>query len=501
MNIPVTAGFAPADTPPAPRSARESQGPDGANNLFGDLLQGQMNATPPAPTPASESRDAPPPAPNNHDDDNSQAANLGTDTSSSAPAQQSSDAGKDPQKTAAATSDKKNTGKTDAKDGDKPDTEKKDAANPQATAVPTAVAAVIAALTDTAPPAATPAATQTGGTDAGTPAVPTVPAAPQAMLPTPAGETIAAPPVPGKADQNGKSDKPGTSPFNAQVSVTDDSKALVSRPQATLAPTQPADAPAADDDNKPQAAENQSPAPTPADGTKPDTAAAAKPANTNKTDSQQTGDAAGPVTLPHVDPGAPSHKGAGDPAVQSQPQVTANTAAPAALPVHNNAPSDPALQIQNLMNAPRAAGVPTGASIAFDQVAVQITKAATDGLDKISIQLKPESLGRIDVQLQVTHDGRVNATIGAHRQDTLDLLQRDSRSLERALNDAGLRADAGSLSFNLSGQGNGGAPTSYAPSAPSAIAGSTEFDSIAAVNAAALASDNAAARGGVDIRV
>lgn len=497
MNIPVTAGIAPADTPPAPKSARDSQGPNGANDLFGDLLRGQFNAIPPAPTPASDSRDTPPPASNSHDDDNTQAANSGSDSVSSASAQQSSDASKDTQKTAS--SDKKNTGKTDDKDGDKRDTDKKDAANPQAAAVPTAVAAVIAALTDTAPPAAT----QTDGTDAGTPATPAVPAAAQAMPLAPAVETIPAPPVPGKDDQegkqDGKSDKPGTGPVNAQVSVTDDSKYLVSRPQATLAPTQPADAPA-HEDNKPQAADNQAPAPTPADGTKPDAASVAKPANTDKTDSQQTADAAGPVTLPHVDPGAPSHKSANDPAVQSQPQVAAN-AAPAALPVHANAPTDPASQIQNLMNTPRAAAVPTAASTTFDQVAVQITKAAADGLDKISIQLKPESLGRIDVQLQVTHDGRVNATIGAHRQDTLDLLQRDSRSLERALNDAGLRADAGSLSFNLSGQGNDGTPASYTPSAPSTIAGGTELDPIAAVNAATLASDSAAARGGVDIRV
>ena len=496
MNFPIAAGFAPADTPPAPKSARDSQDPNCANDLFGDLLRGQLNATPPAPTPASDSRDTPPPASISHDDDNAQAANSSSDSASSASSQQSSDASKDSQKTPAANPDRKNPGKTGDKDGDKADTDKKDAATPQTVAVPTAVAAVIAALTDTAPPAAT----QTDGTDAGTPAAPAVPAAAQAMPPAPAAEAIPAPPAPGKGDQDGKSDKPGTGPFNAQVSVTDDSKSLVSRPQAALAPVQPADAPA-HDDNKSQAADNQAPAPAPttADGTKPDTIAAAKPANTDKTDSQQTGDAAGPV-LVHADSGAPSHKGAADPAAQSQPQVAANTA-PAVLPVHGNTPSDPASQIQNLINAPRAAAIPTASSTTFDQVAVQITKAAADGLDKISIQLKPESLGRIDVQLQVTHDGRVNATIGAHRQDTLDLLQRDSRSLERALNDAGLRADAGSLSFNLSGQGNDGTAASYTPSAPTTIAGGTELDPIAAVNAAALASDSAAARGGIDIRV
>jgi hypothetical protein len=36
------------------------------------------------------------------------------------------------------------------------------------------------------------------------------------------------------------------------------------------------------------------------------------------------------------------------------------------------------------------------------------------------------------------------------------MLQKDSRSLERALQDAGLRADPGSLQFNLGGQGESG---------------------------------------------
>ena len=39
----------------------------------------------------------------------------------------------------------------------------------------------------------------------------------------------------------------------------------------------------------------------------------------------------------------------------------------------------------------------------------------------------------------------------------MDLLQRDARDLERALQDAGLRADSGSLSFNLRGDGRNGA--------------------------------------------
>ena len=143
----------------------------------------------------------------------------------------------------------------------------------------------------------------------------------------------------------------------------------------------------------------------------------------------------------------------------------------------------------------------TPSSVAnLDQVAVQITKAATDGLDKINIQLKPESLGRIDVQLQVAHNGQVNAVIAADRQDTLDLLRRDAGTLQQALNDAGLRADSGSLSFNLSNQGQNSLPQSFSNSAPAGIPDIISSDT-PALSSAAIAYSAAAARGGIDIQV
>jgi flagellar hook-length control protein FliK len=86
-----------------------------------------------------------------------------------------------------------------------------------------------------------------------------------------------------------------------------------------------------------------------------------------------------------------------------------------------------------------------------EQVSIQIAHGAEEGLDRINIQLRPASLGRVEVRLDVGQDGRISAVISADRSDTLDLLQRDARTLERALQDAGLRADTGSLSFQLHG--------------------------------------------------
>lgn len=89
-----------------------------------------------------------------------------------------------------------------------------------------------------------------------------------------------------------------------------------------------------------------------------------------------------------------------------------------------------------------------------DQVNVQISKAIADGMDKINIQLRPAHLGRVEVQLEMTTDGRVTAMVTADNKDTLDLLKQDSRELQRALREAGLQMSSGDLSFNLRENGN-----------------------------------------------
>ena len=83
------------------------------------------------------------------------------------------------------------------------------------------------------------------------------------------------------------------------------------------------------------------------------------------------------------------------------------------------------------------------------QVAIHVARALDDGLERINIRLHPANLGRVEVKLEVTQDGRVTATVIADKADTLDMLQRDSRALERALQEAGLHTDSESLNFGL----------------------------------------------------
>lgn len=139
-------------------------------------------------------------------------------------------------------------------------------------------------------------------------------------------------------------------------------------------------------------------------------------------------------------------------------------------------PSDPAGTPTQVDAATHTAApyVPVG-----EQLALNVKQALATGNNEMRIQLKPESLGTIDVKLNLTHDGRLSAVISADRSDTLNMLKQDSGALQQSLRDAGINADSGSLSFNLRGdaqsfaqnssQGGTGNGAGYAATASSAL--------------------------------
>ena len=90
-----------------------------------------------------------------------------------------------------------------------------------------------------------------------------------------------------------------------------------------------------------------------------------------------------------------------------------------------------------------------------EQVAMQLRHAVAKGIDKITIQLSPASLGAIDVTLEVSSGERVLVHVVVEKADTLELLRADARGLERPLQEAGLRTYAGRLNFTLRGDGGG----------------------------------------------
>ena len=66
--------------------------------------------------------------------------------------------------------------------------------------------------------------------------------------------------------------------------------------------------------------------------------------------------------------------------------------------------------------------------------------------------MDPPELGRVNIKLDMSVEGRVQAHLTVERPETLDLMMRDARSLEKALADTGLNLNKDSLSFSLKDQ-------------------------------------------------
>ena len=84
-----------------------------------------------------------------------------------------------------------------------------------------------------------------------------------------------------------------------------------------------------------------------------------------------------------------------------------------------------------------------------EQIKVNITKSAIKGVDTIDIQLKPEDLGKIQIKMQISKDGKLQAEIVSSRPETAELLQKEASNLAKAFNDAGFDADERSFNFSF----------------------------------------------------
>lgn len=153
--------------------------------------------------------------------------------------------------------------------------------------------------------------------------------------------------------------------------------------------------------------------------------------------------------------------------------------------------------------------VQTSASAATNQpvplqaaaLAIEIASRARDGMREFQIRLDPPELGRVDVKLSVDRHGQVNTHLTVDRPETLDLLRRDAQSLERALQQSGLKTSDGNLEFSLRQQTPDGFNQRQAQSQGSEASGVPAADTDTAGSIHAEYQWAARLRGGVDIRV
>ncbi|MEE4015414.1 flagellar hook-length control protein FliK [Roseibium sp. FZY0029] len=83
------------------------------------------------------------------------------------------------------------------------------------------------------------------------------------------------------------------------------------------------------------------------------------------------------------------------------------------------------------------------------QVAAEIARNLKNGHTRFQMRFDPPELGRVEVEMKVSHDGKVQAHLRVDRPETLDMFLRDQRGLERALEAAGLNPDSDNLQFSL----------------------------------------------------
>lgn len=80
---------------------------------------------------------------------------------------------------------------------------------------------------------------------------------------------------------------------------------------------------------------------------------------------------------------------------------------------------------------------------------VEIGLRALSGSKQFDIRLDPDELGRVDVNLSISDKGEVSARLVVDRVETLHLLQRDARTLERAFEQAGLKPSDSGVDISL----------------------------------------------------
>ncbi len=144
-----------------------------------------------------------------------------------------------------------------------------------------------------------------------------------------------------------------------------------------------------------------------------------------------------PEQTAKLDDGLPAPKLTIDHLTQSMPQMTTHAVANTAAASQQTA----------------ASPVSTSQAIPLNAVAVEIAAQAKLGHSRFEIRLDPAELGRIDVRLDIDKDGNVSSRLVIERADTYDLLRRDQSTLERALQQAGLKTSDNALEFSLRDQG------------------------------------------------
>lgn len=129
-------------------------------------------------------------------------------------------------------------------------------------------------------------------------------------------------------------------------------------------------------------------------------------------------------------------------------------AASTPLQASDSAAPAPSVTVRAIVAASAQPGTPVQPQTPAREIAINMAKNLGNGTNRFEIRLDPAELGRIDVRMELGTDGRVQAHLTVDKPETLEMLQRDARSLEKALSDAGLDMENGTLSYSMRDDGD-----------------------------------------------
>ena len=215
-------------------------------------------------------------------------------------------------------------------------------------------------------------------------------------------------------------------------------------------------------------------------------------ANVAKTSDTQSQTASAPATpaAPQPTTNAPVTQQAANTsnaAVTSAASAVSNAAQPATV-----APTTIATTLQVAQHAAAS----STASPDLAALGVTIAAKSKNGQNEFNIRMDPADLGRVDVRLSVDAAGKAQAHLTAEKPQTLELLQRDSQTLERSLKDSGLDLANSGLNFSLKGEQQSSTPTFIARNRALSIA-SVQTDTISSSSSTSTAPGDSR----LDIRV
>jgi flagellar hook-length control protein FliK len=143
------------------------------------------------------------------------------------------------------------------------------------------------------------------------------------------------------------------------------------------------------------------------------------------------------------------------------------------------------------------------APVPLQAMAVEIGMRAMRGSREFAIRLDPEDPGRVDIKLEISEAGQVQAKLTVDKVETLQLLQRDARTLERAFDQAGLKTSPDGLQFSLRDPGQQNRQSGQQDRSPSGSPTIGQSDASNAIDDIVMrpAIYRTSAAGGLDIRI